>query len=340
MPKTCEWSSDLRELVIKHHLNGDSIRTIVKKVDLSHSTIHSIIKKWNDTGSVMNRLGRGRKRHTTSRVDRIIHRTIISNRRKAAPDVAIDLKRDHNISITAQTVRNRMHEVGYRGCIARKKPFIKKLNKRKRVCWAREHFPKPKEFWNSILWSDESKFNLFGSDGRQIVWRQSHESMKTECLKPTVKYGGGSVMVWGCMSGSGVGNLVLIEGIMYKEQYEKILNENIKKSAKKLKLRSFLFQQVNDPKHTAGTISQWFVNNRIDKLKWPPQSPDLNPIEHIWDELERRLKPHSPKNKNELWNIMQKEWNGIGREVTSKLVDSMPNRLQEVMKHHGGPTRY
>ncbi|CAM4869662.1 unnamed protein product [Rotaria socialis] len=96
----------------------------------------------------------------------------------------------------------------------------------------------------------------------------------------------------------------------------------------------------NDPKHTAGTISQWFVNNRIDKLKWPPQSPDLNPIEHIWDELERRLKPHSPKNKNELWNIMQKEWNGIGRELTSKLADSMPNRLQEVMKHHGGPTRY
>ncbi|CAF4960570.1 unnamed protein product, partial [Rotaria magnacalcarata] len=67
------------------------------------STIHSIIKKWNETGSVMNRLGRSRKRHTTSRVDRIIHRTIISNRRKAAPDMAIDLKREHKISITAQT---------------------------------------------------------------------------------------------------------------------------------------------------------------------------------------------------------------------------------------------
>ncbi|CAF4939197.1 unnamed protein product, partial [Rotaria sp. Silwood1] len=64
------------------------------------------------------------------------------------------------------------------------------------------------------------------------------------------------------------------------------------------------------------------------------------PIEHIWDELERRLKPYSPKNKDELWSIIQQEWKGIGREVTSKLVNSMPRRLREVLKNHGGPTRY
>ena len=64
---------------------------------------------------------------------------------------------------------------------------------------------KKKEFYHSIRWSDESKFNLFGSDGRQIVWRQPHQSMKQQCLKPTVKYGGGSVIVWGCMAANGVG---------------------------------------------------------------------------------------------------------------------------------------
>lgn len=86
-----------------------------------------------------------------------------------------------------------------------------------------------KEFWDSILWPDESKFNLFGSDRHQIVWRQPHESMKPECLKPTVKYGGGSVMVWVCMASNGVGNLVQVDGIMYKEQYERILEEFWKK---------------------------------------------------------------------------------------------------------------
>ena len=57
----------------------------------------------------------------------------------------------------------------------------------------------------------------------------------------------------------------------------------------------------------------------------------MNPIEHIWDELERRLKPYSPKNKDELWSIIQEEWKGIGREVTSKLVNSIAKRLQEIL---------
>ena len=85
--------------------------------------------------------------------------------------------------------------------------------------------------------------------------------MKRECLKPTVKYEGGSVMVWGCMTAKGVGNLVLIDGTMHKGKHEKILAENVKQSAKKLKMRSFTFQQDNDPKHTAGTV------NGLPKIK-------------------------------------------------------------------------
>ena len=190
------------------------------------------------------------------------------------------------------------------------------------------------------MWSDESKFNIFGSDGRQVVWRQSHEAMKRKCLKATVKHGGGSIMIWGCMSANGLGNLVRIEGTIYKEQYERILTENVKQSAKKLKMGSFIFQEDNDLKHTAGNINQWFIKNNVKMIKWLAQSSDINPIEHIWDELERRLKPYSPKNKDDLWSIIQQEWREIGREVTSKLVKSMLNRLQEVLKNHGGPTRY
>ena len=182
-----------------------------------------------------NLIGRGRKRLTSSRIDRVIHRTIISNRRNSASNVAMDLKNNYQTSITPQTIRNRMHEIGYRGCIARRKPFVKKSNRYKRVLWAREHLSKPKEFWHSVLWSDESKFNIFGSDGRQVVWRQPHEAMKRGCLKATVKHEGGSIMIWGCMSANGLGNLVRIEGTMYKEQYERILTENVKQSAKKLK---------------------------------------------------------------------------------------------------------
>ncbi|CAM4989096.1 unnamed protein product, partial [Rotaria socialis] len=79
------------------------------------------------------------------------HRKLISNRRMAASNMALDLKNNYETSISPQTIRNRMHEIGYRGCVARKKPLLKKSHRRKRVLWAREHSFKSKEFWNSIL---------------------------------------------------------------------------------------------------------------------------------------------------------------------------------------------
>ncbi len=70
------------------------------------------------------------------------------------------------------------------------------------------------DYWNQVLWSDETKINLFGSDGVKRVWRQPGEEYKDKCVLPTVKHGDGSVMVWGCMSAAGTGELQFIEGTM------------------------------------------------------------------------------------------------------------------------------
>ncbi len=69
------------------------------------------------------------------------------------------------------------------------------------------------------MWSDETKINLFGSDGVKRVWQQPGEEYKDKCVLPTVKYGGGSVMVWGCMSPAGTGELQFIEGTMNANIY-------------------------------------------------------------------------------------------------------------------------
>ncbi len=70
------------------------------------------------------------------------------------------------------------------------------------------------DYWNHVLWSDETKINLFGSDGVKLVWQQPGEENKDKCGLPTVKHGGGSVMVWGSMRAAGTGELQLIEGTM------------------------------------------------------------------------------------------------------------------------------
>ncbi|GFU91897.1 transposable element Tc1 transposase [Trichonephila clavipes] len=101
-------------------------------------------------------------------------------------------------SVSAETIRRVLRKAGYNGRVARKKPLIGKRNIVKRLKFAKEHILKRtksfQRFWNEVIFSDESKFNIFGSDGRRMVWRKPNTSHHPKHTIPTVKHGGGSVM--------------------------------------------------------------------------------------------------------------------------------------------------
>ena len=128
---------------------------------------------------------------------------------------------------------------------------------------------------------------------------------------------------------------------MTGEVYRDILDKNLLKSVKKMGMNTqWIFQQDNDPKHTAAIVKNWLDRKRVRRLNWPSFSPDLNPIEHLWDEVERRMKKEQPKNQRELKECLLKVWQSIEITVLKKLVDSVPNRLNEVIRMKGFPTRY
>lgn len=340
-PKKKEHSDDLRTLIIKHHLNGDSQREIAKKVLLCRETVRSIINKYKNTKCIGNLFGRGRKRKTTITTDRLIQRKLKLDRRKSASSVTSELENELGILISESTVRRRAHEVGLFGRVARKKPFVSKSNRLKRLKYAKEMLIQPFDYWDTVIWSDESKFNLFGSDGKIMVWRNRNEEFDPKCTVPTVKHGGGSVMVWGCFTKKGVGKLCILDRTMDRFYYRQILEDNLLPSIQQLGLGSnFTFMHDNDPKHTSALVKDWLRNNGIQVLQWPSSSPDLNPIEHVWDVLEDRLKKHHPKNKTELALHLVEEWNKIELSVLTKLVSSVPSRLNECIKMKGYPTRY
>jgi hypothetical protein len=104
------------------------------------------------------------------------------------------------------------------------------------------------EFWQNVIFCDESKFNVFGSDGKKFVWRRPNTELHQKNLQATVKHGGGHVMIWGCMAYYGVGNIAFIDGTMNASNYIEVLRSNLPHSALKLAINdSYHFQQDNDP---------------------------------------------------------------------------------------------
>ena len=129
--------------------------------------------------------------------------------------------------------------------------------------------------------------------------------------------------------------------IMDANMYQEILEKRLKASARKLGLgRKFTFQQDGDPKHTAKSVTKWLSDNKVKVLDWVAQSPDMNPIEHLWSALKRKVAVRKPTNLAALRTVVEEEWNSISPDVTKNLVESMPRRIQALIDSRGGATRY
>ncbi|KAF2345194.1 hypothetical protein FHG87_024050 [Trinorchestia longiramus] len=183
------------------------------------------------------------------------------------------------------------------------------------------------------------KSNYLGETNH--VWRQQNEEHKPKCTIPTVNFEGGSIMVWGCFSSSGVGKLHIIEGTMNDRKYREILKEQLLPSARLLELKhGGKFQQDNDPKHTANETKEWLRMKKINILEWPSQFPDMNPIENLWRELKLKIQKRGPNNIIELKEICIEEWNVITPETCKRLVLNYYKRLEVIINNKGYATNY
>jgi transposase len=330
-----------RQIIVTLSAEGYSQRQIEAKTGVAKSTVQGVLKRYRETGTVRDKPGRGPKRKTSARQDRHVTRQIRRDRHLSAEAVAGDSRSLVGVEVSASTVRRRMREQSYGGCIARRKPRLRAKHIKERLQFAKAHINEPMEFWRKVIWSDESRFTLFGSDGRPIVWRQPHEEFNMECVQPVVRHGGGSVMVWACFSAGGVGELSFIDGTLNSAGYRGILERHLHRSATVMGLGDgFTLQQDNSSSHWAPIVCDYFQRNDIRVLEWPSNSPDLNPIENLWSILGREVAKKRASTEEELKQHLQDAWNALDRGVLDNLVASIPARLAEVIKNKGGYSGY
>ncbi|CAK9803685.1 Transposable element Tc1 transposase [Anthophora quadrimaculata] len=226
-----------RNLIIKLCLQGKSFREVGKIVGRTHSTVQKIINKFRYEGTVRNKPGRGRKKILTTAEERFICRKIKIDPQTNIRNLTSEVSSRIKTKISVETIRRTLRKEGYNGRIARKKPYISEANRKKRLEFAKAFVNYDESFWENVIFSDETKINLFGRDGRkQIVWRKVNTEYDKKNTCPTIKHGGGSVMLWGCIGSNGTGSVEFINGKMDKIQYLNILKKHLKQSAEKLKM--------------------------------------------------------------------------------------------------------
>ena len=125
-------------------------------------------------------------------------------------------------TVTKRTISNTLNREGLKSCCARKVPLLKKAHVQAHLKFGKEHLDDPEEAWEKVMWSDETKIELFGINSTHRVWRKRNAEYNPKNTIPTVKHGGGNLILWGCFSAKGTGRLHRIEGRMKGAMYREI----------------------------------------------------------------------------------------------------------------------
>uniref|UniRef100_A0A8C5M7V7 Transposase n=1 Tax=Leptobrachium leishanense TaxID=445787 RepID=A0A8C5M7V7_9ANUR len=334
MVKSREWSRKTREEVITLHRKGNGYKKIAKMLNIPRETIGSIIRKFKAKGTVETLPARGRKKMTSTAV------RYLKCRVEKSPRVTEELRKICQMWV----LKFQLRQYGAHCLHARthrRTPLLSPNNKKSRLQYVKSHVDKPQKFWDSVLWTDETKLELFGPMDQRYVWRRKNKAYEETNTLPTVKHGGWSIMLWGCFASAGTGKLQRVQGTMNSLQYQEILDDNVMQSVTNLRLgKRWTFQQDNDPKHTSKSTRAWLQIKGWNILEWPSQSPDLNPIENLWWDLKKAVAVRKPKNVTELEAFAHDEWAKIPVDRCKTLVSSYASHLKAVITVKGCCTKY
>ena len=220
------------------------------------------------------------------------------------------------------------------------------------------------EDWKRVIWSDESSIWIGVNPRRQWIIRAPGERFDKKFIKKTFKSQQVKIMVWACFTGERLGPLIVCEeGGVGAGEYQEILYDGLFSLIDDLleppedhgmiqvaDENTFVFMQDNATCHKATEILEFLEENHVPTMEWPPQSPDLNPLENLWVEFKAAFHEcfvtmfgypsKSPEARYHYGEVLQKVWYELGQDLVDALIESMPRRVQAVIDAEGGWTKY
>jgi transposase len=337
---------DKRIQVIALREKGCTIRDISSKTKLKLRTVQSVLHKWKLHHSIQDIPKTGRPSIVDDRTSRRLARMAQSGEVSTAPELAQAAASQDIAQISASSARRELHHAGLQAKHMVRKPLLTREHKRKRLEFASAHRDWTVDKWKQVIFSDETVITAVSSDSHKLRWTKPTRRLNPKLLVPTVRGGGLAIMVWGCISQYGFHDLILLDGTVDAKGYVAVLKDYLIPIIQQyFGRRPCLFQQDGASVHTAHEVSEFFKSHNLQVLDWPPHSPDLNIIEHVWHYLKERVRQLPiASSKENLWSniqlVLEYMWSAEMTHMINALYESLHNRMQAVIAAHGGNTSY
>lgn len=332
----------LRGRIIGRLECGRTQLEVSEELGIAQSVISRLWQRFKHDGNVSRCYSTGRPRVTTPNDDRYLAVTAKRNRRSTASDLSRQLSSATGTTVSRQTVYRRLGNIGlYARRPVRCVPLTA-THCRLRLCWAREHALWTPQQWSCVMFSDESRFSLHSDSRRTFIWRAPGTRYHQENTIERHRYGGAGWLVWGGIILGSRTDLHVQSVTMTGHIYRDVILEQHVRLFRGAMGPEFLYMDDNARPHRANIVHECLQSEDITRMDWPAYSPDLNPIEHVWDMLGRRIAARQPPPNclSDLRRALLDEWCNLPQDQIDNLILSMRRRCEACIASSGRHTPY